>query len=953
MDEILGLSSEEVLASRKLYGSNSLTDVKKTSLWLLFYKKFDDPIIRILLIAAVISIVIGFIDGNLMEGITIIMAILIATGVAFLNDLGAQRQFDALTLIASDVLYRVLRNGVHTEILKSEIVVGDVLFLERGAEVPADGIILSVQEVLVNEVTLTGESKTVAKSVEEQQHQKTALNSNKVFRGTYIEEGSLSMRVEKVGDQTYVGQLAELTTQETQIETPLNRQLSGLAKAMGVVGFLSAGLIFSLLLIRDIGEGLLIFSIHSQWSAWLVLFISLVLFAPVWLAILADLLELISPASLSKHKAFRAYSWKKWAVLVALIVISIVFSFLFLSFRDRASFIEVARYLEIGFFDAFKGTNGIHLLGHFMVAMTILVMAVPEGLPLSVTLALSYSVKSMLRGGTLIRRMHAAETLGAVTTICTDKTGTLTQSIMSMTHTTLVATDEMSWLCLAVNSTADLSAELEIIGNPTEGAILVYINKNTGYDYDMLRHRASFVKQEPFNSDRKYMASSFSVDGRNIVTIKGAPEVVLARTNMDEMAQITILAQIKQFQVKGMRVLGMAYSDVTAGQVVSLSDVKSLSWQGFMVLSDPLRMEVPNTIRVCQKAGIDIKMVTGDNFDIAVEIARQAHILPEDFTFHMDTKARVKEGSVLTGVEFTELSDAEILTLLKQGKPHVLARSTPQDKMRLVTLLQVAGEVVAVTGDGTNDGPALNHADVGVAMGLTGTAIAKEAADIIITDDSFVSLQHGILSGRSLYANLQRFILFQLTIGIVALLLVVITSFLGLFLPLTVIQILWINMMMDSFAALALSTEPVDPHVMTNAPRNSNAFIITTPMSIEMGVMSAVMIGASLFLMHKYGNEPTLLQLTLFFNIFSFGQIWNLINVRYFNRKTGDMKNFFKNRMFVLIFLVIIVGQWMITQWGGVALRTTPLNFSQWVFVICITSPIFIVRTLIRVLFKH
>ncbi len=953
MDKNVGLSTEEILNSRQTNGSNLLTPAKNPSWLWLFYQKFDDPIIRILLIAAFISIGVGFFDGHFMEGITIIIAILMATGVAFVNDLGAQRQFDALTLIASDVLYRVLRNGVHTEISKSEIVVGDILFLERGAEIPADGVILEVQAALVNEVALTGESQAVVKSIEELLTKKTALSSNKVFRGTHIEEGSLSMRVEKVGDQTYIGQLATLTMQDSEVETPLNRQLTGLAKAMSVIGFSSAGLIFGLLIARDIREGFIIFPSHAQWSAWLVFFLGLVVFAPVWLAILADLLELISPLSTSKYQFFRITSFKRGFFLVILMVTLVVFSIFYVAFIDSLTLIEAVQYLKRGVVDAFKGSNGLQLLEHFMVAMTILVMAVPEGLPLSVTLALSYSVKSMLRGGTLIRHMHAAETLGAVTTICTDKTGTLTQSIMSMNHASLTASDEMGWVCLAVNSTADLSHDMGIIGNPTEGAILVYINKHLGLDYDELRRRATNIKQEPFNSDRKYMASSFRVDGLDIVTIKGAPEVVLARTTVTDEVKECLLAEIKQFQAKGMRVLGIAYRDTTNEAGTVLRNMSNLLWKGFIVLSDPLRSEVPSTIKVCHKAGIDIKMVTGDNLDIAVEIARQAHILPHDFTFDIDTRARVKEGSVLTGVEFAGLSDAEILILLEEGKPHVVARSTPQDKMRLVTLLQTSGEVVAVTGDGTNDGPALNHADVGVAMGLTGTAIAKEAADIIITDDSFVSLQHGILGGRSLYSNLQRFILFLLTIGIVALLLVVITSFLGWFLPLTVIQILWINIMMDSFAALALSTEAVDPHVMDNPPRNSSTFIITPQMAIEMGLMSAVILALALFFMQKYGSQPSLLQLTLFFNIFSFSQIWNLINVRYFNRNIGDMKEFLKNPMFTIILIIIITGQWMITQWGGLTLRTTPLNLEQWFFVIGITSPIFIIRTLIRVVFKR
>ena len=736
-----GLSDAEVLESRKKHGENLLTPPPRKPLWKLFLEKFKDPIIQILLVAATLSLIIAIIHNEFAETIGIFVAIFLATGVGFWFEMDANKKFELLNQVNDDILVKVIRNGSVHEIPKKDIVVGDIIVLETGEEVPADGELLEAVSLQVNESTLTGEPVIDKTTVPEEFDHEATYPSNRILRGTTVVNGHCIYRVDQVGDATEFGKVAEKSTEITHDKTPLTKQLDGLAKFISIVGFIIAGVIFVALLIKDIIAG--VFT--------------------------ADTLLTLDTAG--------------------------------------------------------------RILQYFMVAVTLIVVSVPEGLPMSVTLSLALSMRKMLKTNNLVRKMHACETMGATTVICTDKTGTLTQNQMQVHATNFYALpnqtlgdNEISTLIregISVNSTAYLDdsqpGKVKTLGNPTEAALLLWL-KGQGANYMEYREKSVLVEQLTFSTERKYMASAVrSVSGAKIILyVKGAPEIVFGKCATVLTAEGKVPAagfrqkveeQLLDYQNQAMRTLGFAYKELDAepnGNIEELA-AKDLTFLGITAISDPVRADVPAAVAKCLNAGISVKIVTGDTPATAREIGRQIGIWkPED-----------TDEQIITGVDFEKLPDEVAVKRVQKLK--IMCRARPTDKQRLVELLKRNGEVVAVTGDGTNDAPALNHADVGLSMG-TGTSVAKEASDITLLDDSFNSIATAVMWGRSLYHNIQRFILFQLTINLSAMLIVLIGSIVGHELPLTVTQMLWVNMIMDTFAAAALASLPPNELVMNEPP---------------------------------------------------------------------------------------------------------------------------------------
>ena len=919
-----GLSAKAVEESRNQHGDNTLTPMRKASMWQLYLEKYKDPIIQILLVAATISLVLAVVEGEYMETLGIFIAIFLATTIGFYFERDAARKFDMLTALNEELPVKVRREGKVTAIPRREVVVGDVVLLETGDEVPADGTLLLSADLQIDESSLTGEQLTTKHAnADSKAKGDEAYPKNMVLRSTMVMNGRGEYVVTAVGDHTEIGHVARSSNEETGVKTPLNRQLDRLARLISQVGFAVAIIAFGLFLGHDL------FTNTQLWNSGNVV----------------ELLRLV--------------------------------------------------------------------LKYFMMAVTLIVMAVPEGLPMAVTLALALNMRRMLKSNNLVRKLHACETMGAVNVICTDKTGTLTQNRMHVEdmlvidngqltidnsqftiHNSQFTIENGQWkgemslpMAIALNTTAHVG-----VGNPTERALLEWVQEQ-GFDYEQMRRNATIVDSLPFSTDRKMMASVVRVLGDGCwvladsdeilgvsqhptpntqhLLIKGAPEIVMELCDMSDEERSRAEAFLKEKQQKAMRTLAMAYvengdidtltsllSSLNAQQsslnskqtplnpqrsarpVGSLSQSEAtertlnksplrLRLQAIAALADPVREDVPEAVAQCHKAGIEVKIITGDVSGTAIEIARQIGIEPS-------------EGFHITGADFAAQSDKDALERVERLK--VISRARPQDKQRLVSLLQQRGNVVAVTGDGTNDAPALNYAHVGLSLG-SGTSVAKQASDITLLDDSFRSIVSAVMWGRSLYKNIQRFLFFQLVVNVTALLLVLAGSMIGTELPLTVTQILWVNLIMDTFAAMALASLPPSREVLDEKPRSQDDFIISRPMlkgilfeGIAFFILMFAMLLHCLYDDAEVGVQRH--ELTLFFTTFVMIQTWNLFNAKTLGSNHSAFRYLWRNRGLIIVLAMIIIGQWLIVEFGGEMFRTDGMTVKEWAIVTIATSAV-------------
>lgn len=872
-----GLSDQEVEESRRKYGENVLTPPPRTPLWKLFLEKFKDPIIRILLVAAFLSLVISIMHQEYAETIGIFAAIFLATGVGFWFEMDANKKFDLLNQVNDDVLVKTLRNGNIHEIAKRDIVVGDIVVLETGEEVPADGVLLEAISLQVNESTLTGEP-VMDKTVDPDHFDSEATYpSNQIMRGTTIINGHCIYKIEKIGDATEFGKVARKSTEINKDKTPLSKQLERLAHFISIIGFIVAGITFGGLIIKDIVIGTL--------------------------------------------------TWENLFTLA---------------------------------------TAG-KILQYFMVAVTLIVVAVPEGLPMSVTLSLALSMRKMLKTNNLVRKMHACETMGATTVICTDKTGTLTQNQMQVYQTDFLALpgqllgdNDISILIkegISVNSTAyldysDDDRHIKPLGNPTEAALLLWLHQQ-GINYMDFREGTDILEQLTFSTERKYMATIVrsALNNQVILYVKGAPEIIVSKCSKvltsEGFSPISayrrkIEDRLLDYQNQAMRTLGFAYKILSTEQYEDIQSLAAhdLTFLGIAAISDPVRPDVPAAVQTCLNAGIDVKIVTGDTPATAREIGRQIGIWKDADT----------EEQIITGMDFEKLPDEEAARRVLKLK--IMCRARPTDKQRLVELLKQSGAVVAVTGDGTNDAPALNHADVGLSMG-SGTSVAKEASDITLLDDSFNSIATAVMWGRSLYHNIQRFILFQLTINLSALLIVLIGSLIGHELPLTVTQMLWVNMIIDTFAAAALASLPPDPEVMREKPRKATDFIISPKMRnyiLGIGLTFTILLLGMMYWFTRSEGYISPYELSVFFTTFVLLQFWNMFNAKAFLSRGSAFKKLKSSTGFLIVMFIIPIGQYLIVEFGGEVFRTVPLTWKDWGIIIGSTSSVLWIGELLRLL---
>ena len=854
-----GLTSEQVEASRRQHGRNLLTPPKRPSIWRLYAEKYKDPIIRILLIAALFSLGIGIYENEYVETIGILVAVFLATTIGFYFEYDAQKKFDILNALGQEELVTVIRDSQAMQVPRSELVVGDVVILEQGVEIPADGLLLEAINLQVNESSLTGEPICHKTTDEAHFDREATYPSNRVLRSSMVVDGHGCMKVDAVGDETEIGHVARHATTFTDIETPLNQQLNRLSKLINKVAFTISLLVF----VAGTSHGLYVY------------FQELMPGQPI-----------------------------DWAIIAAT------------------------------------------LLKWFMVTVTLIVMAVPEGLPMAVTLSLALNMRRMLRTNNLVRKLHACETMGAVTVICTDKTGTLTQNRMEVAD---IQSDhhfeELLAENMAVNSTALLEegSEGQGIGNPTECALLLHLRKN-GKNYSEYREKAPLTSQLTFSTERKYMATlvTSSVNQRRMLYVKGAPEVILELCQISTDQQQQIEAILKEYQAGAMRTLAFAHREIGENEgtdCLALAQQGRLTLEGICAIMDPVRPEVPSAVKNCHDAGIHVKMVTGDNAGTAIEIAKRIGLWTESD----------REEQVITGAAFAALSDEEALNRIASIK--VMSRARPMDKQRFVKMLQEKGAVVAVTGDGTNDVPALNRAQVGLSMG-SGTSIAKEASDITLIDDSFRSIATAVMWGRSLYKNIQRFLAFQLTISLTALAISMVGSFLDTDIPLTVTQILWINLIVDTFASLALSTIPPSADVMKEQPRKSSDFILSRfvkkSVGITAGIFFAVLLGI-LFYFNRWGNNTiSLHDLTVFFTFFVMLQFWNLMNARVLGSHQSAFSQLLNCKGLLFVMSMILIGQILIVEFGGKVFRTEPLDITTWLTIVAGSSLVLWIGEIVR-----
>lgn len=850
-----GLTAIEVEASRARHGENVLTPPRRPSMWKLYLEKYEDPMVRILLVAAVASLVLAFVKGDFVETIGIIAAVILATTVGFYFERDAARKFDVLTQLGEEQPVKVVREGRIMEIPRRDVVVDDVVLVETGDEVPADGRLLEATDLQVDESSLTGEPMTVKMSIEEGEMRNDGADMgaypiNVLLRSSMVLGGSGCFVVTAVGDSTEIGHVARQAAELTGVKTPLNIQLDKLAKVISKVGGLLSVLSFLTFLGHDIIT-------NELWHT-----------------------------------------------------------------------------------DDYLGMLNV-TLRYFMMAVTLIVMAVPEGLPMAVTLALALNMRRMLKSNNLVRKLQASETMGAVTVICTDKTGTLTENRMTVSDVRCVMEDERwgmedLYKAIALNTTATHD-----VGNPTEQALLRWLQQQ-GVDYQQLRDETPITAREPFSTERKYMTTTVG----DTTYIKGAPEIVIHMCGLKRDMRLQVKQQLYEWQQHAMRTLAIAANN---------------KLMAIVAISDPLREDVPEAISQCRQAGIDVKIVTGDTAATAWEIGIEAGVvkLPEFYKKKDDSEEseepEMDKTRTMTGAEFASLSDEEALEVI--GELKVMSRARPMDKQRLVALLQQRGEVVAVTGDGTNDAPALNRAHVGLSLG-SGTSVAKQASDITLIDDSFGSIVQAVMWGRSLYKNIQRFIFFQLIVNVAALLLVLFGAFIGTELPLTITQILWINLIMDTFAAMALASLPPSREVMKQKPRRQDAFIINRGMKrgiAFIGITFFLLLGIGCWLMEvhpiflaiQYGLAPDEAQ-TVFFTVFVLLQWWNLFNARMLGSSHSAFHKLWKCKGFLIVLGLVLAGQWLIVTFGGQMFRTVPLSLECWLYMFLLTSPVMLVGELYR-----
>lgn len=851
----IGLTDEQVKQSREQHGKNVLTPPQRTSLWKLYLDKYRDPIIQILLVAAFVSLILAFIEKNFMETIGIFVAVFLATTVGFYFERDAAKKFNLLTALSEEQPVKVRRNGKVMEIPRHDVVVGDVVLVEVGDEVPADGELIVCNDLQINESTLTGEP-VAEKSLEGGGD--GAYPRNVILRSTMVMNGRGEFVVTAVGDATEIGKVAKKSTEQTSVETPLHMQLDKLAKMISKVGSVVSVAAFFIFLIHDI---------------------------------------LTNPAWGGKDYFYMA---------------------------------------EI-------------VLKYFMMAVTLIVMAVPEGLPMAITLSLALNMRRMLKSNNLVRKLHACETMGAVTVICTDKTGTLTQNKMQVSALELKQGDEaLLDTAIALNSTAELN-DGKPIGNPTESALLLWLDAQ-GKNYEELRKQVNVLKQLPFSTERKMMATLAEVDGETYLFVKGAPEIVMKKCIIEDRMLRQSAEELDEWQHKAMRTLAFAYKKIEASimrtsrtstaEVVALLDANDLQLQAIAAIADPIRPDVPAAVQECRHAGIEVKVVTGDTAATALEIGKQIGVFEDEpENIGADGSLTSLEQQMITGEQWEALSDEEAYERAKDIR--VMSRARPTDKQRLVAMLQKRGEVVAVTGDGTNDAPALHYAHVGLSLG-SGTSVAKEASDMTLLDDSFKSIANAVMWGRSLYRNLQRFLFFQLVVNVAALLLVLGGSVIGTEMPLTVTQILWVNLIMDTFAALALASLPPSHEVMKDKPRKASDFIINK--SIGFGILFCgivfflVMFALLVYCERRGKGGVDVHELTMFFTTFVMIQFWNLFNAKALMSHHTAFRHFLKDRGMILVLVLVLVGQWIIVTFGGEMFRTTPLSLHEWLLIIGSTS---------------
>ncbi len=861
----IGLTDEQVKQSREQHGKNVLTPPQRTSLWKLYLDKYRDPIIQILLVAAFVSLILAFIEKNFMETIGIFVAVFLATTVGFYFERDAAKKFNLLTALSEEQPVKVRRNGKVMEIPRHDVVVGDVVLVEVGDEVPADGELIVCNDLQMNESTLTGEPVT-EKSLEGGGD--GAYPRNVILRSTMVMNGRGEFVVTAVGDATEIGKVAKKSTEQTSVETPLHMQLDKLAKMISKVGSVVSVAAFFIFLIHDI---------------------------------------LTNPAWGGKDYFYMA---------------------------------------EI-------------VLKYFMMAVTLIVMAVPEGLPMAITLSLALNMRRMLKSNNLVRKLHACETMGAVTVICTDKTGTLTQNKMQVSALELKQGDEaLLDTAIALNSTAELN-DGKPIGNPTESALLLWLDAQ-GKDYEELRKQVNVLKQLPFSTERKMMATLAEVDGETYLFVKGAPEIVMKKCIIEDRMLKQTAEELDEWQHKAMRTLAFAYKKIEASimrtsrtstaEVVALLDANDLQLQAIAAIADPIRPDVPAAVQECRHAGIEVKVVTGDTAATALEIGKQIGVFEDEpENIGADGSLTSLDQQMITGEQWEALSDEEAYERAKDIR--VMSRARPTDKQRLVAMLQKRGEVVAVTGDGTNDAPALHYAHVGLSLG-SGTSVAKEASDMTLLDDSFKSIANAVMWGRSLYRNLQRFLFFQLVVNVAALLLVLGGSVIGTEMPLTVTQILWVNLIMDTFAALALASLPPSHEVMKDKPRKASDFIINK--SIGFGILFCgivfflVMFALLVYCERRGKGGVDVHELTMFFTTFVMIQFWNLFNAKALMSHHTAFRHFLKDKGMILVLVLVLVGQWIIVTFGGEMFRTTPLSLHEWLLIIGSTSVVLWVGELWR-----
>lgn len=851
----IGLTDEQVKQSREQHGKNVLTPPQRTSLWNLYLDKYRDPIIQILLVAAFVSLILAFIEKNFMETIGIFVAVFLATTVGFYFERDAAKKFNLLTALSEEQPVKVRRNGKVMEIPRHDVVVGDVVLVEVGDEVPADGELIVCNDLQINESALTGEP-VAEKSLEGGGD--GAYPRNVILRSTMVMNGRGEFVVTAVGDATEIGKVAKKSTEQTSVETPLHMQLDKLAKMISKVGSVVSVAAFFIFLIHDI---------------------------------------LTNPAWGGKDYFYMA---------------------------------------EI-------------VLKYFMMAVTLIVMAVPEGLPMAITLSLALNMRRMLKSNNLVRKLHACETMGAVTVICTDKTGTLTQNKMQVSALELKQGDEtLLDTAIALNSTAELN-DGKPIGNPTESALLLWLDAQ-GKDYEELRKQVNVLKQLPFSTERKMMATLAEIDGETYLFVKGAPEIVMKKCIIEDRMQKQTAEELDEWQHKAMRTLAFAYKKIEASimrtsrtstaEVVAFLDANDLQLQAIAAIADPIRPDVPAAVQECRHAGIEVKVVTGDTAATALEIGKQIGVFEDEpENIGADGSLTSLDQQMITGEQWEALSDEEAYERAKDIR--VMSRARPTDKQRLVAMLQKRGEVVAVTGDGTNDAPALHYAHVGLSLG-SGTSVAKEASDMTLLDDSFKSIANAVMWGRSLYRNLQRFLFFQLVVNVAALLLVLGGSVIGTEMPLTVTQILWVNLIMDTFAALALASLPPSHEVMKDKPRKASDFIINK--SIGFGILFCgivfflVMFALLVYCERRGKGGVDVHELTMFFTTFVMIQFWNLFNAKALMSHHTAFRHFLKDKGMILVLVLVLVGQWIIVTFGGEMFRTTPLSLHEWLLIIGSTS---------------